>query len=161
MKIIYFDTFSLLYSHQYVAANESVACAIEAHRFKPAQLFIQNVQPDLEAAKKLEASALKSGCLLFPTGNYYTKDLFIENNIFSEQSFAPEVDLSRRVKLDDSNSVRRLIAHAHLLEAEWFVCGDIGFEELLSAFPHRYLRSKFGEGVSAELLEKIDQLKDI
>ncbi|MEF1306597.1 hypothetical protein QTO17_32535, partial [Vibrio owensii] len=58
-----------------------------------------------------------------------------------------------------NNPVRRMIAHAHSLNAQWYVCGDVGSEELLQHYPDRYLRSESGKGVTSELISKIRALK--
>lgn len=63
--------------------------------------------------------------------------------------------------MDDNNPVRRMIAHAYALNAKWYVCGEIGSEELLQLYPDRHLRSEFGKGVTSELIAKIRDLKSV
>jgi hypothetical protein len=132
MKILYLDVFSLL-------------------RSKSASI-------DIESAQKLANAAKEANLMLYPTQSRYTRDWLVENKIFESNILAPDVATSRSSRLDDSNAVRHLRAHAHALEAEWWVCGDFDGDELLADYRDRYLSSKFGAGVTDELIAKIKML---
>ncbi|WP_347369075.1 hypothetical protein [Vibrio vulnificus] len=79
--------------------------------------------------------------------------------MFTGDELAPETELSFKTHMDDNNLVRQMLAHAHSLKAQWYVCGNVGSEELLQHYPDRYLRSEFGKGVTSELIFKIRGLK--
>ncbi len=119
------------------------------------------VKPDPKGVNRLRSAALEAGLLLYPLGPYYTRELLIEYGVFSQDALAPEAELPFKMGMDDSDPVRRLIAHAHRLNAEWYVCGDTGSKELFQPYPERYLSSRFGEGVTRELVAKILKLKSV
>ncbi|MDT3847786.1 MAG: hypothetical protein RPT12_12650 [Vibrio anguillarum] len=108
-------------------------------------------------AKKNAAS--ESGLLLYPLGTFYDRSYLIEHGVFSADELAPDTELPFRMQMDDNDPVRRMIAHAHGLNAQWYACGEIGSEELLQPYPERHLRSEFGKGVTSELLAQILRLK--
>ncbi|EGR0082922.1 hypothetical protein C4G56_RS17375 [Vibrio parahaemolyticus] len=159
MKILYFDTRSLLYSHQYIHSDESVHAAFEEWVKTPSTTPLKMVKPDPKGINRLRSAAIEAGLLLYPLGTHYTRELLIENGVFGEDELAPEAELPFRMGMDDSDPVRQMIAHAHRLKAEWYVCGDTGSKELLQPYPERYLSSEFGEGVTSELIDKIISLK--
>ncbi|WP_367859174.1 hypothetical protein [Vibrio parahaemolyticus] len=161
VKILYFDTRSLLYSHQYIHSDESVHAAFEEWIKTPSTMLLKMVKPDPKGIHRLRSAALEAGLLLYPLGTYYTRELLIENGVFDEDELAPEAELPFRMRMDDSDPVRQLIAHAHRLKAEWYVCGDTGSKELFQPYPERYLSSRFGEGVTRELVAKILTLKSV
>lgn len=80
--------------------------------------------------------------------------------MFSADELAPDTELPFRMQMDDNDPVRRMIAHAHGLNAQWYACGEIGSEELLQPYSERHLRSEFGKGVTSELLAQILRLKE-
>lgn len=161
VRILYFDTRSLLYSHQYIHSDESVHAAFEKWVKTPSTMLLKMVKPDPKGVNRLRSAALEAGLLLYPLGPYYTRELLIEYGVFSEDALAPEAELPFKMGMDDSDPVRRLIAHAHRLNAEWYVCGDTGSKELFQPYPERYLSSRFGEGVTRELVAKILKLKSV
>ncbi|MEF1250868.1 hypothetical protein QTO09_27125 [Vibrio owensii] len=121
--------------------------------------LLEMVEPDFQAIGNLRDAASEAGLLLYPLGSCYDREYFIEHGVFSCNELAPETELPFRIKMDDNNPVRRMIAHAHSLNAQWYVCGDVGSEELLQHYPDRYLRSESGKGVTSELISKIRALK--
>ncbi|CAH7216244.1 conserved hypothetical protein [Vibrio chagasii] len=156
MKILYFDTFSLFYSQQYIKNNQSVSYAYEAWRNDSHTNLLKAVIPDLVGIAKLRRAAIESGFKLYPLGTRYTRSLFIANRLFDEIDLAPDKVLNMR--MGDNDPIRRIIAHSQALEATWYVCGDAA-SEVLSAYPERYLTSVFGLGVTDELISKIYALK--
>lgn len=158
MRILYFDTFSLFYSQQYIENNQSVSHAYEEWRKNSPTNLLKAVRPDLAGIDKLRRSAIESGFKLYPLGTRYTRSLFVANKLFDERELAPDKILN--IRMGDSDPIRRMIAHSQALEAVWYVCGD-AYSEILSAFPERYLKSIFGLGVTDELIAKIHALKAV
>ncbi|EGQ7796069.1 hypothetical protein [Vibrio parahaemolyticus] len=159
MKILYFDTLSLLYSNQYIHSKESLYAAFDEWLKTRATTLLKMVRPDSNAVDGLRSAASEAGLLLYPLGTRHTRTCFIENGVFTGDEFAPDTELPFRTHMDDNNSVRQMLAHAHSLKAQWYVCGDVGSEELLQHYLDRYLRSEFGKGVTSELISKIRGLK--
>ncbi|HDY7974057.1 TPA: hypothetical protein ACF311_004757 [Vibrio parahaemolyticus] len=159
MKILYFDTLSLLYSNQYINRKESLYAAFDEWLKTRSTTLLKMVRPDSNAVDGLRSATSEAGLLLYPLGTRHTRTCFIENGVFTGDELAPETELPFRTHMDDNNSVRQMLAHAHSLKAQWYVCGDVGSEELLQHYPGRYLRSEFGKGVTSELISKIRGLK--
>lgn len=133
MKILYFDVFSLL-------------------RSKSASIAI-------ESAHKLAKAAGEANLMLHPTLSKYTRGWLVENKIFDSNILAPDVKTNREMRFDDHHPIRHLRAHAYALSvAHWWVCGDFAGDELLADYRDRYLSSKFGAGVTDELIAKIKML---
>ncbi|SHO58748.1 hypothetical protein [Vibrio quintilis] len=159
MKILYFDVLSLFYSNEYFHHNGSVHAKYKEWFNTRTKTLLEMVEPDFQAIDKLRNAASEAGLLLYPLGSSYDREYLIEHGVFSSDELAPETELPFRMQMDDNNPVRRLIAHAYGLNAQWYVCGEIGSEELLQPYPERHLRSEFGKGVTSELIAKIRALK--
>ncbi|WP_347361748.1 hypothetical protein [Vibrio vulnificus] len=155
MKILYFDTLSLLYSNQYINRKESLYAAFDEWLKTRSTTLLKMVRPDSNAVDGLRSATSEAGLLLYPLGTRHTRTCFIENGVFTDDELAPDTELPFRTHMDDNNSIRQMLAHAHSLKAQWYVCGDVGSEELLQHYPGRYLRSEFGKGVTSELISKI------
>ncbi|GMQ48681.1 hypothetical protein [Vibrio sp. 10N] len=133
MRILYVDVFSLLRSK-----SDSI---------------------DIESAHKLAKAAEEANLMLYPTLSKYTRGWLVENKIFDNNILAPDIATSRSSRLDDSHPIRHLRAHAHALNVtNWWVCGDFSGDELLADYCERYLSSRYGAGVTDELIEKIKML---
>ena len=158
MKILYFDTHSLFYSQQYIHSDKSLSQAYEDWRCGSHVNLLKVVTPDITGVERLRRAALESGFKLYPLGTRYTRTLFIESELFAEEDLAPDVML--RIRMDDSDPVRRMIAHAHALNASWYVCGDCE-RDLVDAYYGRYLESNFSCGVTDSLISKIRALTTI
>ncbi|MDE1239838.1 hypothetical protein [Vibrio aestuarianus] len=159
MKILYFDTLSILYSNQYINCNENLYAVFDEWLKTRSTTLLKMVKPDPQAIDDLRRAASEADLLLYPFGTRHTRTCFIESGVFTGDELAPETELPFKTHMDDNNSVRQMLAHAHSLKAQWYVCGDIGSEELLQHYPDRYLRSEFGKGVTSELISKIRGLK--
>lgn len=159
MKILYFDMLSLFYSNEYFHRNASVHAMYKEWFNTRTKTLLEMVEPDFQAIDKLRRATSEAGLLLYPLGARYSCACLIKNGVFTGYELAPETELPFRTHMDDNNSVRQMLAHAHSLQAEWYVCGDVGSEELLQHYPDRYLRSEFGKGVTSELVSKIRDLK--
>ncbi len=159
MKVLYFDVLSLFYSNEYFYRNASVHARYKEWFNTRTKTLLEMVEPDYQAIEKLRNAASEVGLLLYPLGTFYNRSYLIEHGVFSNNELAPETKLSFRAHMDDNNSVRQMLAHAHSLKAQWYVCGDVGSEELLQHYPDCYLRSEFGKGVTSELISKIRGLK--
>ncbi|MDE1244820.1 hypothetical protein [Vibrio aestuarianus] len=159
MKVLYFDVLSLFYSNEYFHSNASVHAKCEEWFNTRTKTLLEMVEPDCQAIEKLRSAASEAGLLLYPLGAFYNRSYLIEHGVFSTDELAPETVLPFRTHMDDNNSVRQMLAHAHSLKAQWYVCGDVGSEELLQPYPERHLRSEFGKGVTSELLVQIRRLK--
>ncbi|HHB1579567.1 TPA: hypothetical protein ACN983_004684 [Vibrio parahaemolyticus] len=155
MKILYIDILSLFYSQQYIHSDNSISQAYENWRCGSPVNLLKVVTPDLTGVERLRRAAVESGFKLYPLGTKYSRTLLIEVGLFNADELAPDVMLS--IRMDDSDPVRRMIAHAHALNASWYVCGDSD-SELLEAYPERYLTSTFGLGVTPELISKVRAL---
>lgn len=158
MKILYFDTFSLFYSKQYINSHLVASLAYKSWCNKPNGNLLSVVRPDLAGIERLRKSAIESGFKLYPLGTRYTRTLFIESGLLSEDALAPDEVL--RLRLGDNDPIRRIIAHSHILNATWYVCGDIG-PSLPNSLINHHLTSSSGNGVTDELLSKIRELKTI
>ncbi|MCW8333729.1 hypothetical protein, partial [Vibrio paucivorans] len=158
MKILYFDTPSLFYSQQYIRSDKSILQAYEDWRCGSPVNLLKVVTPDLAGVERFRRAAIEAGFKLYPLGTRYTRTLFIESGLFAEEDLAPDVML--RIRMDDSDPVRRMIAHAHALNASWYVCGDSDVE-LLEVYPDRYLTSAFGSGVTSDLISKVRALSTV
>ncbi|WP_182031981.1 hypothetical protein [Vibrio sp. B1FLJ16] len=159
MKILYFDLLSLFYSNEYFYRNTSVHAKYREWFNTRTKTLLEMVEPDFHAIDKLRRAALEADLQLYPLGTRYSRACLIENSVFTGDELAPEKVVPFRSHMDDNNSVRQMLAHAHSLKAQWYVCGDVGSEELLQHYPDRYLRSEFGKGVTSELIAKIRGLK--
>ncbi len=159
VKILYFDMLSLFYSNDYFSNNASVHAEYKQWFNTRTKTLLEMVEPDFQAIDKLKNAASEAGLLLYPLGAFYNRSYLIEHGVFSSDELALETVLPFRTHMDDNNSVRQMLAHAHSLKAQWYVCGDVGSEELLQHYPDRYLRSEFGKGVTSELISKIRGLK--
>lgn len=159
MKVLYFDVLSLFYSNEYFHRNASVRAKYKEWFNTRTKTLLEMVEPDYQAIEKLRNSASEAGLLLYPLGAFYNRSYLIEHGVFSTDELAPDTELPFRMQMDDNDPVRRMIAHAHGLNAQWYVCGEIGSEELLQPYSEHYLRSEFGKGVTSELIYKIRGLK--
>lgn len=159
MKILYFDMLSLFYSNEYFHHNASIHAKYKEWFNTRTKTLLEMVEPDFQAIGNLRDAASEAGLLLYPLGSCYDREYLIEHGVFTGDELAPETELSFRTHMDDNNSVRQMLAHAHSLNAQWYVCGDVGSEELLQPYPDRHLRSEFGKGVTSELIAKIRGLK--
>ncbi|MCA3903819.1 hypothetical protein JKP31_21380 [Vibrio vulnificus] len=159
MKILYFDMLSLFYSNEYFHHNASVHAKYKDWFVTRAKTLLEMVEPDFQALEKLRNAASEADLLLYPLGTRYSRACLIENGVFTGDELAPETESPFRIHMDDNNVVRQMLAHAHSLKAQWYVCGDVGSEDLLQHYPDRYLRSEFGKGVTSELLVQIRRLK--
>jgi hypothetical protein len=159
VKILYFDMLSLFYSNEYFHHNASVHAKYKDWFSTRTKTLLEMVEPDFQAIDKLRNATSEAGLLLYPLGTFYNRTYLIENSVFPTDELAPDTELPFRMKMDDNDPVRRMIAHAHGLNAQWYVCGEISSEELLQPYPERYLRSEFGKGVTTELIAKILRLK--
>ncbi|HDY7661572.1 hypothetical protein NB568_17170 [Vibrio alginolyticus] len=156
MRILYLDLHALLYSIDYLNKHEDVFDSFKSQKpFCSTDTLLGNVEPDRAGAQKLAQAARKANLLLYPTGTSYTRESLVKHNVFPEPLLAPYVDVTSNVRLDDHDPVRCMFAHANVLKAEWFVCGDIASDERFKSFPNRYLVSKFDEGVSDGLISQI------
>ncbi|MBC7001716.1 hypothetical protein BIZ37_04020 [Photobacterium sp. BZF1] len=155
MKILYFDARSLFYSHCYINSSQTIKESFEAWCTTTLKTPLSSVPPDPESISRISDAAQKAGLLLYPLGTRYTRRELISERVFHRDALAPDIKLAFRVRMDDSDPIRRMLAHANALGAEWYVCGDTGSKELLTQYPERYLESKFGEGVTNELVRKI------
>nr|WP_206211635.1 hypothetical protein [Vibrio sp. V22_P2S10T140] len=149
----------MLYSNEYFQRNASVHTKYKEWFHTRTKTLLEMVEPDFQAIAKLKNAASESGLLLYPLGIFYDRSYLIEHGVFSADELAPDTELPFRMQMDDNDPVRRMIAHAHGLNAQWYACGEIGSEELLQPYPERHLRSEFGKGVTSELLAQILRLK--
>lgn len=159
MKILYFDVISLLYPNRYVDSSPELQAAYDRYKCGSTTSLLENVTPDIQGVKKLQKAAQQSGLFLYPAGSRLTRDDFIGCDIFDEDVFAPDIDISAKIALDDGDPIRRLIAHAGALGAEWYICGDVTAEKLQHPFQERYLSSIYGEGVTDDLVHQILSMK--
>lgn len=155
MKTLYIDILSLFYSNEYFHRNARVHAKYKDWFNTRTKTLLEMVEPDPQAIDKLRSAASEAGLLLYPLGTFYSRAYLIEQGVFSSDELAPETDLPFRMQMDDNNPVRRMIAHAYRLNAQWYVCGEIDSEELLQSYPERYLHSEFGKGATSQLISKI------
>ncbi|EOE4713458.1 hypothetical protein ACKC6U_003416 [Vibrio vulnificus] len=159
MKILYFDTLSLFYSNEYFQLNASVHTKYKEWFDTRIKTLFEIVEPDYQAIEKLRNVSSEAGLLMYPLGAFYNRVYLIEHGVFSTDELAPDTELPFRMHMDDNDLVRRMIAHAYGLNAQWYVCGEIGSDERLQPYSGRYLRSEFGKGVTSELISQIRSLK--
>lgn len=131
MKILYFDILSLLYSNQYIDSDPNVPIPFDKWFRTRTKTLLETVTPDFRSINNQRNTASEAGLLISPLGACYSRAYLIKNGVFSDYELAPETDLSFRMRMDDSDPTRQMIAHAYRLNAQWFVCGDIASEELL------------------------------
>lgn len=161
MKILYFDVLSLFYSNEYFHRNASIHAKYKEWFNTRTKTLLEMVEPDCQAIENLRNAASEAGLLLYPLGAFYNRSYLLEHGVFSTDELAPDTELPFRMQMDDNDPVRRMIAHAHGLNAQWYVCGEIGSEELLQPYSERYLRSEIGKGVTSKLIYKIRGLKSV
>ncbi|MEZ8611241.1 hypothetical protein AB4559_10745 [Vibrio sp. 10N.222.51.C8] len=162
MNILYFDPRSLLYSSNYLNQNDDVRRIYELQPFlSNTDLLMKNVTPDRKGAQRLADAANSVGFLLYPTGERFTRELLIKHTVFTENQLAAFVDLTYKVRLDDRDPVRLMLAHANALNATWFICGDVATDDRLKAFTGKALLSAINEGVSDSLISQINKLSHI
>ncbi|MBA5684402.1 hypothetical protein H3N34_14480 [Photobacterium damselae subsp. damselae] len=160
MKILYFEPHEILYSITYLKTHHDIRKSYKSLMpFTNRDNLIMNVEPDRLGAKKLAEAAIEANLLLYPLSRSYTRDMLVKHRIFLDSQLAPFVDISSlNLRPDDNDLIRYMIFHASSLDADWYVCGDIASEERLKRFPKRYLPTRFGEGVSEELISMIHKL---
>lgn len=159
MKVLYFDALSLFYSNEYFQRNASVHAKYKKWFDTRTKTLFEMVEPDYQAIEKLRKASSEAGLLLYPLGAFYNRAYLIEHGVFSTDELAPDTELPFRMHMNDYDPVRRMIAHAYGLNAQWYVCGEIGSDERLQPYSGRYLRSGFGKGVTSELISQIRSLK--
>ncbi len=157
MRILDFDPTSLMFSNRYLSADQARYNKYEKWRATPTVPLWKLIPPDIVGLNKLREAAVYSGLKLFPLDSRYPRDFFINEGLISNDELAPEVKIT--VRLGSSDPLRRMLAHAEQLIAEWYVCGDMEASILLEAYPNRYLTSAFGDGVNAELITSIHRLR--
>lgn len=157
MKILYFDTNSLLFSNGYIRADQDRYKRYKKWQAAPTIPLCKLISPDTISLNKLREAAAYSGLKLFPLDSRYPRDFFINEGLISKDELAPEIKIS--VRLGSSDPLRRMLAHAENLAAEWYICGDLEVSQLLDLYPSRFLKSASGEGVNCELVAKIKALK--
>lgn len=158
MKVLYFDTFSLFYSHKYINSDKRISLTYEKWRHNPSTNLLKSVKPDITGIEKLRSAANESGFKMYPLGTKYTREMFIDYDLLTEEELAPDTILS--IRMGDNDPIRRMIVHSHKLNATWYVCGD-AFSEVLSTYEkERHLTSTFGLGVTDELISKVLSLKN-
>ncbi|WP_412497718.1 hypothetical protein [Vibrio furnissii] len=161
MKILYFDMLSLFYSNEYFHRNASVHTKYKEWFNTRTKTLLEMVVPDFQAIGNLRDAASDAGLLLYPLGSCYDREYLIEHGVFSCDELAPETELPFRMQMDDNDPVRRMIAHAYALNAQWYFCGEIGSEELWKPYHERYLHSELGKGVTEELIIQIRSLRSL
>ncbi|MFS1869904.1 hypothetical protein [Vibrio lentus] len=156
MKILYFDPHSILYSSNYFNSHDDVRERFENQKpFRSTDTLLSSVEPDRNSAQKLALAASEANLQLYPTDTCFTRELLLKHKVFSDLQLAPFVDLKWKVRLDDSDPIRRICAHASALDAEWFVCGDVSCDDRSKLYPNRFLVGKGSKAVSDELVLKI------
>lgn len=159
MKVLYFDTLSLLYSNECFQRNASVHTKYKEWFDARTRTLFEIVEPDYQAIEKLRNASSEAGLLLYPLGAFYNRAYLIEHGVFSTDELAPDTELPFRMHMNDYDPVRRMIAHEYGLKAQWYVCGEIVSDERLQPYSGRYLRAEFGKGVTSELISQIRSLK--
>lgn len=159
MKILYFDTLSLLYSNECFQRDASVHTKYKEWFDAHTRTLFEKVEPDYQAIEKLRNASSEAGLLLCPVGAFYNRAYLIEHGAFSTDELAHDTALPFRMHMNDYDPVRQMIAHAYGLNAQWYVRGEIGSDERLHPYSGRYLRAEFGKGVTSELISQIHSLK--
>ena len=156
LTILYFDPHSLFYSQRYLDNNPDVGAAFDLlGPISSTDTRLKNVCPDRAGLNRFSQAALDAGVLLYPTGNQYSRELLLKHQIIEDSLLAPFVDVRARLRPDDNDPVRLMLAHASALSAQWYVCGDIASDTRLEAYPGRTLLSDYSGGINDDLLSQI------
>ncbi|ELM6647414.1 hypothetical protein Q2Y22_001288 [Vibrio vulnificus] len=157
MRILYFDVRSLLYSQRYIDSDKRVLSAYRCWlNSGTSSGLLTAVKPEQSSIEALRSAASVAGMLLYPLGERYTRSMLIESGLFADSELAPDVHL--KIRIGDRDPIRRMLNHAQTLSATWYVCGDCYDGNILQSNPERYLGTMDGQGLTPELLDKIQAL---
>ncbi|MGF1771711.1 hypothetical protein L4C42_05280 [Vibrio wakamikoensis] len=149
MRILYFMARRTLYSYSYLTEIGATTIGLT----QP-QLF-KTIPFDVKAVNALTTAAQEHGYLLYPIDNQDIYRDLINSLVFPDDTLAPDIDWVGRMRLDDADPVRRLLAHSHQLNVDsWFVYGDVDLSHH-ATFAERQFLSKHCNNINQDLADKI------
>jgi hypothetical protein len=149
MKILYFTARRTLYSYNYLTQIGATTVGLTQ-----SQLF-KTIPFDVKAVNALSTAVKGHGYLLYPIDNPDIYRDLINNCVFPDDTLAPDIDWVGRMRLDDADPVRRLLAHSHQLNVDsWFVYGDVDLSHH-ATFAERQFLSKHCNNINRDLADKI------
>ncbi|ODW11181.1 hypothetical protein BBL79_07825 [Vibrio parahaemolyticus] len=146
MRVLYINTFSLLYSERYINNNESVRNAYRSGHYKTTLDVMESIPHDTLSAKLLERGA---------------RDLLINMQIFNKASIAPDIDWTGVLRMGSNNHIARIRKHVEIARvSEWRSCGDLFYWEL-NHLRNLHLKSPSNKGVTPQLLRQIRAIEQV
>lgn len=149
-RVLYFNVAGLLLSKQYLASKPDLKRLFEDTQSTLQSDFVNRINLDTVGISLLSSFSTSSGVLLYPLGERYSRQ-FLINQGFSESVLAPDAEF--RMRYNETNSVRRMIAHANAINASWFIASDVVDSNfLIPHFPDRIIEIDTYEGVTRQFL---------
>ncbi len=161
MRVLYINSFSLLYSERYINNNESVRNAYRSGHYKTTLDVMESIPNDTLSAKLLERAALSVGMLIYPVEPRGARDLLINMQIFNKASIAPDIDWTGVLRMGSNNHIARIRKHVEIARvSEWRSCGDLFYWEL-NHLRNLHLKSPSNKGVTPQLLRQIRAIEQV
>ncbi|HGS5804004.1 TPA: hypothetical protein ACMD0U_000258 [Vibrio parahaemolyticus] len=155
LQVLYFDVSSLLLCTDYLDRHPHMRFITEVDNYFAMNhaSFLEQVVLDPKGIELLNAFCMKSNIILYPLGTLFPRELLIEQGI-KRECLAPNKSLALR--LNDSNPIRRMLAHAYRMNADWRVVGDLCLYDMqLSSYASRYMKTDSASGITENLIREI------
>ncbi|OZS45628.1 hypothetical protein [Photobacterium sanguinicancri] len=155
LQVLYFDVVSLLLSTDYLNKHPQMRSVTEIENYFSMNhaSFLEQVTLDPEGAKLLNVFCMNSNVLLYPLSTLFPREFLIIQGIKQEYIASDE---RLTLRLNDSNPIRRMLAHSYKMSADWRVVGNLDlYDRQLSSFSGRYIKVSSASGVTENLIREI------
>ncbi|HDI3314718.1 TPA: hypothetical protein PMD22_002276 [Vibrio cholerae] len=155
LHVLYFDVVSLLLSTDYLDKHPQMRSITEIENYFSMShaSFLEQVTLDPEGTELLNVFCMNSNVLLYPLGTLFPREFLIKQGVKREHLAS---DKRLTLRLNDSNPIRRMLAHAYEMNADWRVVGNLNLYDIqLSSFTGRYIETGSASGVTENLIREI------
>ncbi|WHT03693.1 hypothetical protein [Vibrio parahaemolyticus] len=153
LQVLYFDVGSLLLSLDYLDQNPRVRSIVENSLSMCHTSFLNQLILDPKGIRLLNVFCINSNVLLYPLGTLFNREFLIKQGIKRKHLAS---DQSLKLRLNDSNPIRRMLAHAFRINTDWRVVGNLCLYDMqLSSFASRYIKTDGYSGVTENLIREI------
>ncbi|HCH0839033.1 TPA: hypothetical protein NKO78_002521 [Vibrio parahaemolyticus] len=155
LPVLYFDVVSLLLSTDYLNKHPQMRSITEIENYFSMShaSFLEQVTFDPEGTELLNVFCMNSNVLLYPLGTLFPRGFLIRQGIKQEYIASDE---RLTLRLNDSNPIRRMLAHAFRVNTDWRVVGNLyQYDMQLSSFARRYIKTDGHSGVTENLIREI------
>ncbi|WP_274009322.1 hypothetical protein [Vibrio parahaemolyticus] len=156
LQVLYFDVVSLLLSTNYLDKHPQMRSITEIENYFSMShaSFLEQVTLDPEGTELLNVFCLNSNVRLYPLGTFFPHEFLIKQGIKREHLAS---DKRLTLRFNDSNPIRRMLAHAYKMNADWRVVGNLNLYDFqLSSFAGRYIKTDTSSGVTENLIREIE-----